>query len=81
MHFCDQDELPNQIAKVRGILAQGGTAVVTINRQRVAERTSSYDVDRLYDTLCNTPGLTRMVWIEEPQDAPMDGNVWIWLTK
>ena len=87
MHFCTQAELPQQMAKVRGILAPGGTALVTINRQRIQDRTPGYDRERLYHTLSHTPGLTRMVWIDSPDSdgmpdlGGMDGNVWLWINK
>ena len=81
IHFCDQDTIALNIAKVRGILRPGGTAVVAINRARIQDETTHYDPQRLFTTLGQTPGMTRMVWIDEPQDAGMDGNVWIWLTQ
>jgi hypothetical protein len=81
MHFCDQDAITHNIAKVRGILRPGGTAVIAINRARIEERTPDYDPQRLLDTLGQTPGMTRMVWMDEPQEASMDGNTWIWLTQ
>ena len=81
IHFCDQDAIAHNIAKVRGILRPAGTAVIAINRARVRDFTTGYDSERLYDTLGQTPGMTRMVWMEEPQDASMDGNTWIWIRQ
>ena len=81
MHFCDQDTLPDNIAKVRGILRPQGTAVIAINRARIQDFTTRYDPQRLWDTLGQTPGMTRMVWVDQPQEAGMDGNVWIWIRQ
>ncbi len=79
MHFCDQTEIVNQVAKVRGILRPRGRAWVALNRKRIEERTPGYDSELLYHTLSDTPGLTRMVWMDEPASSSMDGNVWLWL--
>ena len=81
LHFCDQWEIPHQMAKVRGLLSPGGRAVVTLNRRRIQELTQDYQEDRLRDQLSELPGLTRMVWLDEPSDAVMDGNVWLWLVS
>jgi hypothetical protein len=81
IHFCDQDTIALNIAKVRGVLRPGGTAVITLNRARIAERTQDYDEHGLYEALCQTPGMTRMVWFDQPQEAGLDGNVWIWLRQ
>ena len=81
IHFCDQHTIALNISKVRGILRPGGRAVIAINRARIQERTHDYDEHGLYETLCRTPGLTRMVWLDEPQDAGLDGNVWLWLRQ
>ena len=81
MHFCDQDEITNNISKVRGILRPGGTAMLALNRARIQDRTRHYDSQRLFDTMAQTRGMTRMVWMDEPQDAALDGNTWIWITQ
>jgi len=81
MHYCDQTAILDQLAKVRGILAPGGTAVIALNRARIEDRTTNYDSTLLRETLSGTPGLTRMVWIDEPGDAGMDGNTWLWLAR
>jgi hypothetical protein len=81
MHFCDQATMAHNVAKVRGILRPAGTAVMAINRARIEERTLDYDPDRLLRTLGQTPGMTRMVWFDQPPDAGMDGNVWIWIRQ
>jgi len=79
IHFCDQSEIERNLAKVRGILRPGGTAVITINRACIRQFTPVYDGDRLFQRLAQTAGMTRMVWMEEPAEACIDGNVWIWL--
>ena len=79
IHFCGQSEIAHNIAKVRGVLRPGGTAVIAINRARIEERTRDYDPDQLWALLARTPGMTRMVWFDQPQNAGLDGNVWIWL--
>ena len=79
MHFCDQATIADNILKVRGLLSPGGRAVVTLNRARIQERTPVYSESALRDTLEALPGLTRMVWMDTPQDATFDGNVWLWL--
>ena len=81
MHFCDQDTIAQNVAKVRGILRPQGRAVIAINRARIAERTRDYDEHGLYEALAQTPGMTRMVWFVAPANGPMDGNVWIWLRQ
>jgi len=81
MHFCEQSAVPDQVAKVRGVLRPGGTAVMTLNRARIADSTPDYDAERLFGALSRTPGMTRMVWMDDPADAPMDGNVWLWLRR
>ena len=80
MHFCTQREAPQQIAKIRGLLAPGGRAFVALNRARIRDFTQDYQEDQLRDQLAQTPGLTRMVWLDQPGDAPLDGNVWLWLS-
>ena len=79
MHFCDQADVAHNIAKVRSLLRPGGTAVVALNQARIQDHTRDYDPDRLLATVAETPGMTRMIWFDQPQDAFMDGNVWIWL--
>lgn len=79
IHYCDQDEIHRQIAKVRGLLRPGGTAVIALNRQRIQDHSRPYDEARLYHELCQTPGMTHGAWFDTPQDSPMDGNLWIWL--
>ena len=79
VHFCDQATIAQNIGKVRGILAPGGRAVVTLNRARIRDLTPNYSESTLRHTLGALPGLTRMVWMDAPQEAPMDGNVWLWL--
>ncbi len=79
MHFCQQAEIPQQMARVRGLLRPGGRAMVSLNRHITHEFTADYQEDRLRDQLAQTPGLTRMVWIDSPANACMDGNVWLWL--
>jgi hypothetical protein len=82
IHFCDQSVIAHNIAKVRGVLRPGGTAVIAINRARIEEWSHGrYDPERLLTDLGRTPGMTRMVWSDEPRDAWMDGNVWIWLRQ
>ena len=81
MHFHHHSEIPAQVAKVRGILRPGGTAVVALNRARIRDSSGDgYDEHVLYGDLARTPGLTRMVWIDTPEDCYMDGNTWLWLT-
>jgi len=80
MHYCDAAGLPDQIAKVRGLLSPGGRAMVALNRARIRERTQDYQEDQLRSQLAQIPGLTRMVWLDSPSNAPMDGNVWLWLS-
>ena len=84
MHFCDQATIRDNILKVRGILAPGGRALVTLNRARIRDLTPDYSESALRDTLEALPGLTRMVWIDERLpggilSGGMDGNVWLWL--
>ena len=81
MHFCDQDTIAQNIGKVRGILKPSGRACMAINRVHIQERTQHYSEARLREDLETTPGMTRMVWIDDPADAGMDGNVWIWLRQ
>ena len=82
MHFCVQDEVLNQIAKVRGILRPQGTAVIAINRARIQDANpTKYDAQQLFQDLEALPGLTRGVWMKQPRNAYMDGNVWLWLTQ
>ena len=81
IHYCDEDTIGTNIAKVRGILRPGGTAVISINRARIADRTPDYDAERLFQGLAHTAGMTRMVWFDQPHDSWMDGNVWIWLRQ
>jgi len=80
MHFCGQAQLPDQVAKIRGLLSPGGRALVTLNRARIQERTAQYSQQELAQSLRDTPGLTRMVWMDQPQEAWLDGNVWLWLS-
>ena len=80
MHFCDQGQLAGQIAKVRGLLSPGGRAVVALNRHQIQKRTTQYSAPNLEQMLQATPGLTRMVWLDQPRVSLMDGNVWLWLS-
>lgn len=79
MHFFPQGEIAQQIAKVRGLLTPGGRAFVALNRARIREQTADYQELLLRDQLAQTPGLARMVWLDQPASAQMDGNVWLWL--
>ena len=79
LHFADQATFARDMRKVRGILCPGGRAVITLNRIRIEERTPGYSDVALRHTLEAVPGLTRMVWMDEPRAAEMDGNVWLWL--
>ena len=79
IHYCNQDQIHERVAQVRSILRPGGTAVIMINRARIKEQTKEWDPVRLEQELSRTPGLTRMVWIDRPEEAPMDGNIWLWL--
>jgi hypothetical protein len=80
MHFCTVGDVAQQMGKMRGILAPGGKAIVTLNRQRIKDITPDYSETLLYDILCPLPGLTRMVWLDQPIDSCIDGNVWLWFT-
>ena len=79
MHFSDQHTVADNMLKVRGILAPGGRAFVALNRRRIEERTPTYSEARLREDLEALPGLTRAVWMDEPREACLDGNVWLWL--
>lgn len=79
LHFCTQEQLPHQVAKFRGLLAPGGRGLLMINRARISDRTPNYQEHLLRDQLALTPGLTRMVWLDGPRDAALDGNLWLWL--
>jgi hypothetical protein len=81
LHFCPQPAIRHQLARVRGLLAPGGCAVVALNRRRIEQSTQHrpYSESRLREDLGALPGLTRAVWLDEPGDAGMDGNVWLWL--
>jgi hypothetical protein len=79
LHFCPQPAIMHQLARVRGLLAAGGRAWIALNRARIEERTRHYQEHQLRDQLAETPGLTRMVWLDGPSNASMDGNVWLWL--
>ncbi len=79
LHFCPQREIPHQLAKLGGLLSPGGRAFVALNRARVRDHTQDYQEELMRDQLAQIAGLTRMVWLEEPRDAAMDGNVWLWL--
>ena len=79
LHFCDQSEISNQIAKAMGLLTPGGRAWVGLNRHITQMFTADYQEDLLRSQLAALPGLTRMVWLDRPTNACMDGNVWLWL--
>lgn len=79
LHFCPQQEATGQVSLVLSLLEPGGRAMVALNRARIEERTPRYDESPLRQQLSQIAGLTRMVWMDSPQDAFMDGNVWLWL--
>ena len=79
LHFCPQQEVTGQVSLVLSLLEPGGRAMVALNRTRIQEHTPDYQAELMRDQLSQTPGLTRMVWVDSPRDAFMDGNVWLWL--
>jgi hypothetical protein len=81
LHFADPIQVAQNIGRVRGILGTAGRAVVTLNRARIQEHTAAYSDAVLQETLLGCPGLTRMVWVESPQEAYLDGNVWLWIDR
>ena len=81
LHFGDPIQVAQNIGKVRGLLRPGGRALITLNRARIQDATPTYSETVLQEALLGCPGLTRMVWFESPQEACMDGNVWLWMDR
>ena len=79
LHFADQRAIAGNILEARGTLAPAGRAMITLNRARIEERTQDYSAARLREDLLTLPGLTRMVWLDQPRNCYMEGNVWLWL--
>ena len=81
IHFDKQQNIARNIALARGLLSSGGRALIGMNQARIKDHSPNYDPAQLKQTLQQTPGLQRMVWIHKPRDAAMDGNLWLWLDK
>ena len=81
LHFADPATLRLHIGQVRAILAPGGRALIALNRARIRDATPTYSETVLQETLLECPGLTRIVGIDRPQDALLDGNVWLWIDR
>jgi hypothetical protein len=81
LHFCPQQEVTGQVSLVLSLLEPGGRAFVALNRARIEERTPRYDESPLRQQLSQSAGVTRMVWVDSPRDAFMDGNLWLWLER
>ena len=82
MHFFTQSQIIPQLEKVVGILKPDGTALVTLNRQRIKDCTDTdYNEKNLLTDLENYNKITRLLWIDYPHCASLDGNIWIYLKK
>lgn len=82
LHFWPQQQCCEIIdEKIQGIMKQNGKALVSLNRERIKERTINYDPDLFKTQISNLQGINKVIWIESPEDAPMDGNIWMWFDK
>jgi len=81
LHFHPVTEIADSVGKAAGLLVPGGRAVIALNRMRIQERDPAYSDESLRAALETVPYLTRAVWHTEPQDASLDGNVWLWLQR
>jgi hypothetical protein len=75
LHFvADWAGLAHNIAQLVSVLRPGGRAFVAINRECVARPGTA-------EVLAGWPSVDRVIWLDQPHNAPMDGNVWIWISK
>jgi hypothetical protein len=81
LHFCDVAGFGEQLARVHDTLAPGGGACVAVNRLIFTLHGAGQDTQPLRDTILASPGVTRVVWIDQPEGAAHDGNTWIWLRR
>lgn len=82
MHFVSQSQIPNQLEKMVSILQPYGKAFVALNRGRIKAHTGNdYNALKLQEDIHHMSNVTRIIWIEKPEEEGLDGNVWIWLKK
>jgi hypothetical protein len=81
LHFCDHDGFAQELARVYHTLAPGGRACVAVNRLIFGLHGAGQSSEPLRDTIAAAPGVTRVVWIDQPEGAAHDGNTWIWLGR
>ena len=74
MHFVsDVKHIADQLKRVQSVLTDQGQAMVTLNRHMIPNS------DQLWHMVPLWQGISRAVWIDQPANAPVDGNVWLWL--
>jgi hypothetical protein len=82
MHFFPQQQIPEQVKKIIGILQPNGTAFITLNRQRIKDFSDDqYNENKLLNDLQDIDKVTRIIWFNEPKEAFMEGNVWLFIKK
>jgi hypothetical protein len=85
IHFCPVQKIGESLSKIESILTSGGSGVVAINRARIKElsnlSTGTYTDEVLIEQIRTISSVTRIVWLDEPKDSPLDGNVWVWINK
>ena len=81
LQFVSLDEWSPLIEKAVGVLARGGEAVISVNRQRIAENEQTFEEDSMKERISQMPFCKKVIWFREPHDACIDGNVWMWFSK
>ena len=76
LHFVtDADQVNDQLQRVISTLDSQGRAVVTVNRSMIP------NAHQLWQLVPQWSGIERAIWIDTPDNAPMDGNCWFWLKQ
>ena len=83
IHFAPSQKISESLSNIENILIPGGAGVVTLNRARIQDNHSddTYTDELLIEQIFSISTVTRVIWFDSPNEAPLDGNVWIWINK
>lgn len=71
LHFGPRSQVARAIGQARSLLSAGGQLMVALNRARIADGLTPGQLTEL-------PEPRRAIWFDQPGDAALDGNVWLW---
>lgn len=81
LHFVSQNDWPALIHKATGVLKSGGEAIISVNRQRIKDMEQTFTEEIMRDQISQMAYCKKVIWFQNPLDASLDGNVWMWFSK